>query len=502
MSLTKLYTALVTTDVALPGELQTAIAVWCQAGNGRDNIFADLVRRTDLDPAVDEMAAASDKAKVKSAWLSRPGRSAEELTTLIKAEKRASVLIAVAESDNTTPELLEAMARDPRITVAEAVVRSSRANDAALLAVLPRILSKPRTHAIASVAGRLLRERPDLHNRLARTVNEDGAVHLVGTPGLDDVAIKRLIKVLVEEPFKKSLELVRQDPTRLARGARFYRDPLTTRLGNALRRAASLIASPNCNTAMVRNSANLWFDIVTAAGEHHTDLPDITSDTFLWFNAARGDAEAIAILERSCKDRYDTIVEAKTTTDAERITLLCQQLVRNSDTEILDALLINPAVQASMLPTDYTGLNDKLAAFLMPLLERSTDPSSDRSLVDLGAHVVTRSPTPETALAQINGHDRVFADAVLARAANEIAPWRLTRLLNDDRYADVIAANLGMAALASLLELNPEMASKLVPLLVSRFGTDRSAWETFHSLADDFTGSVNELVDAAAALVG
>jgi len=502
MSLTKLYTALVTTELALPGELQAAIANWCLAGNGRDTIFAELVRRSDLIPSVDALASASDKAKVKSAWLSRPGRSPEELSALIKAEKRASVLISVAESENTTAELLEAMALDARITVAEAVLRSSLATDTALLAVLPRILSKPRTHSIASVAGRIIRDRPDLHNSLARTVNEDGAIHLMGTSGLDNVAIKRMVKLLVDEPFKKSLDLIKQDPTRLTRGARFYRDPLVTRLSNALQRASTLIASPNCDVAMLRNSAKLWFEIVAASGEHHTDLPDITSDTFLWFNAARGDKEAIEIIKQSCKNRLDTIEEAKSSTDANRITSLCEQVIRNNDNEILEALLANTSVKASMLPTDYYGFNAKLEAFLIPLLERSENPNTDSSLVELGAYVLTRSSTPDKTLGQISSHDRIFAKTVLARAANEISTWRLTRLLEDDHYADVIAKNLGMSSLASLLEHNPDMASKLVPLLVDRFGSDSSAWETFHSLADDFTGSVNELVEAASALVG
>jgi len=501
MSLAKIYGALVVNDqTPLPGDLQLAIATWCTSRPGRDQILADLVRRTDLDPRVDTIASDIENAKVKGAWLSRPGRSPEELVKLVAQEKRASVLIAVAESDNISSELLDAMAQDERVTVAEAVIRAPKASDAAILRVLPRVLGHPRNHSVARDAGRALAARPHLHNAIAKKANAEAGIHLVSSPGLDADAIAHLFDVLVNQPLERSLNSIVADPARLGTDRSYYRSPLINGMSNSIRRTAALVDQPACRLEHVEKAANLYASIFEAAGEHSDKLPSMPPEVLVWFSAARGDDDSRTHIEAERTRRADMLHLAATATDADVLRPLVSLALQKNQTEIHDAVRSNPSLTASMFPTEF-GYHDKVDAFLFPLFRQSPDPAADADLVRLGTHVLSHASIPEGVLATLYETDPAFAKAVLASSADNIAAWRLTRLMSDARFADTVTTNLGMNALASLLEVDPSVAAAVVPLLVERFGNDAAAWEIFHSLADDFTGSVSGLVDAATALV-
>ena len=500
MSLAKIYGALVVNDQTLPGDLQLAIATWCTSQSGRDQILADLVRRTDLDSRVDTIASVIANAKVKGAWLSRPGRSPEELVKLVSQEKRASVLIAVAESDNVSTELLDAMAQDERVTVAEAVIRSPKASDAAILRVLPKVLGHPRNHSVARDAGRALSARPHLHNAIAKKANAEAGVHLVSSPGLDSEAINHLFEVLVNQPLERSLSSILSDPTRLATDKSYYRSPLLNGLSNSIRRTAALVEQPACRIQDVQKAATLYASICEAAGNNVDKLPSMPPEVLTWFNAARGDSDSCSQIQSDRARRAETLHYAATASDAEVLKPLVSLALQKNQSEIHDAVRSNPSLRASMFPSEF-GYNDKVDAFLIPLFRQSPNPVADSDLVRIGAHVVSHVNSPEGILASLYDSDPAFARAVLASAADNIAAWRLTRLMNDQRFADTVTTNLGMCTLASLLEVDPTVASAVVPLLVERFGDDTAAWEIFHTLADDFTGSVSCLVDAATALV-
>ena len=63
-----------------------------------DNVdgLVKLCSIEDLDPAVDALLATIPNPRVRSAWLMRPGRTQDEIVTMIRSEKRVTILAEIA----------------------------------------------------------------------------------------------------------------------------------------------------------------------------------------------------------------------------------------------------------------------------------------------------------------------------------------------------------------------------------------------------------------------
>lgn len=94
---------------------------------GDHNGMARLCQLTDLDPAIDAKLAKENAAGVRAEWLKRPGRSIDELTAVLRKEKRVKVLIALCSLE--LPEACYAIiaSANDSTTVSLAVMQSERA---------------------------------------------------------------------------------------------------------------------------------------------------------------------------------------------------------------------------------------------------------------------------------------------------------------------------------------------------------------------------------------
>ncbi len=68
-------------------------------------LLAQLAAHPTLDPEIDTMLSKINSALVKTAWVSRAGRKPEEITEMVRNEKRVTVLSALAQSDGLPDEL-------------------------------------------------------------------------------------------------------------------------------------------------------------------------------------------------------------------------------------------------------------------------------------------------------------------------------------------------------------------------------------------------------------
>jgi hypothetical protein len=68
-------------------------------------LLAQLAAHPALDHEVDAMLSQVNSAVVKTAWVSRAGRKPEEITEMVRTEKRVTVLSALAQSDGLPDEL-------------------------------------------------------------------------------------------------------------------------------------------------------------------------------------------------------------------------------------------------------------------------------------------------------------------------------------------------------------------------------------------------------------
>ena len=112
------------------GSLPTDVlrsAYICATETKSERLLVALAARSDLPSDMDAEISAMPGAKIRSAWLSRLGRTAEELEQHIKKEKRATVLAAVASSELATPDVLIQISTDSRRVVAEAILTNEKA---------------------------------------------------------------------------------------------------------------------------------------------------------------------------------------------------------------------------------------------------------------------------------------------------------------------------------------------------------------------------------------
>jgi hypothetical protein len=113
-------------DPSLPTDVLRSAFV-CATEMKSEHLFVALATRADLPSDMDAEIAAMPGARVRSAWLSRPGRTAEELEQHIKKEKRATILAAIASSEHATPDVLIQISSDTRRAVVEAVLSNENA---------------------------------------------------------------------------------------------------------------------------------------------------------------------------------------------------------------------------------------------------------------------------------------------------------------------------------------------------------------------------------------
>lgn len=89
-----------------------------------------LVRLAHLDGLDDEVDARLAKLpamRVRTAWITRPGRKVDEVRAMVRSERRITVLVAIAELDVDSPELFAELAGSPHLKVQRALVCNAAA---------------------------------------------------------------------------------------------------------------------------------------------------------------------------------------------------------------------------------------------------------------------------------------------------------------------------------------------------------------------------------------
>ena len=185
----RVYAAAADSPTPIPSDTQDAILKFClkaSAGPEAEGILISMASRSDLSPASEKILSKVTTAKVKATWMSRPGLSADQISVLLKGEKRATVLAAIAASEQASTTLLSALAEDPRPTVAWAILRNpkspSPARSKAMLALLSpgRSISWDERKELAVH----LKALPAIHNQVVYKTRESELIEIC-LPNLD-----------------------------------------------------------------------------------------------------------------------------------------------------------------------------------------------------------------------------------------------------------------------------------------------------------------------------
>lgn len=116
------YNSLLLTDKL---SLENQEIIFDYGVRNKDNVvLVSLAQYKDLAPEIDAKIAELPAAKVKAAWVSRQGRSSQEVEAMIKKERRQSVLLALAEFDNLTEESYKFIAKRGNEKVAAVIINN------------------------------------------------------------------------------------------------------------------------------------------------------------------------------------------------------------------------------------------------------------------------------------------------------------------------------------------------------------------------------------------
>ena len=165
-----MYYTLLSSSESVPVSIQRAAVKLAlkEKGQDSDSVLIKLSQQVNLDPSVKQLIENCDRAKVRAAWLSRPGLTQDELTSLLKKEKRATVLAKVAEATETPLHLLEALADDGKPLVCDALLKNSNTPNKALVKAIVLLGENPRSTRNRWEVSRKIAERADLHNEIAK----------------------------------------------------------------------------------------------------------------------------------------------------------------------------------------------------------------------------------------------------------------------------------------------------------------------------------------------
>lgn len=133
MKQAQIYSTLLTRP-GLPETLQRRIFAFGKANKNYD-LLITLANYADLASSVDASLRTVSQAKVRIAWLTRPGRTPSEIAKATTGEKRVSTLTSVLQSGTLAPNLAQSIA-------AAAAERNSAALALTVLTTQPSITSE------------------------------------------------------------------------------------------------------------------------------------------------------------------------------------------------------------------------------------------------------------------------------------------------------------------------------------------------------------------------
>lgn len=481
-----LWAAMARSGSALSPAAQ-ALAVEVAVAAGDEDSLVAIISRPDSAECLQGRFAAMGAARLRTAYLSHPRRSRAELAEAVAGERRITVLAGVAGSEAAPPGLLEVLASSPHTKVAVAVAANPRTPHEARYLALVTLAGAVRTARPEAAwkaldrLGRLAAAARPLHDRLARCAEmpREALAKLASSPRLSAEAQMQLferfvVTDLADAALAPGLRSCEPGVDPMLRAATWMRA-----LGSNRALCPAVVARIEAASAGLTPylRGEIAAALATAAAE-----PERGPDA-LEVACSSTEPEELAALVREV-GRNVALAEALAANPHTPETALLAMLARGS------GVVVRGHVVEAMLdvrPWHSPALAVAAALCHPTLLERLGGPGlGRRAFIDpdpaVAARLVVAALGPER-----GGPGRavmaalVHADAFDADGLSELAWWVL------EDHAPV----LGTVAVAHL-----------DALMVARLGDDPRRWEAVAAVGDGFSGSVAELLDTCALMVG
>lgn len=436
-----------------------------------ETLLLGLIKRPDAPEDLLSFYTTLTSARARTAYLSRPDRTAGELAAAVAKEKRATVLAAIATAPEASEMLLEAISHDPRRSPALAVLANPNTSPAARQRCVANLIGgySALSGADQQRVSAALRDSPELHADLARALTDTAVLNqLADSPSTDDQGRDRLVELLVVRPLEAAAD------------------------GNRPRQW-----DHRHTRSRALDSAEQLLSLIDLAPEAKTRLRDALSHFASPFPDSQiRSLELLAELEPMGGDEaapYSRLATARRSTDPVLLEAAAIGLGPNeTDRAIARALAANdhtpePVVARLACLLDIASAREAVLRLRAPaafaLMAAHPGLIKDANIERLGP---SKSVASDLARYLSNGNHLLALYNLLSRS-----------LLDADGLGEV-----SWPAISTRQHGSRDATSKpLADLLVKRLGSNEDRWRSFEVLSQDFTGTLGALLDSIVALV-
>ena len=429
----------------------------CATELGNDTLLGSLATRPDLPADLDKEIAVVNKWSIRAAWISRPGRTSEELELALRKETRSNVLSAVAATENLSNEIAERLSRDQRKSVAFSLLNNStviaehRRRSLRTLAAEYEALTHAQAFDVRQIA---LGQSLLSYEELATCAT--GPLLLGVLQSVDYLAEEthlRVVSVLLEEGFKKAAA------------------------SNSWNKSYACDRAYDVAVHLLRCAPS---DVCVDAVKKVCAEQPVTSN--------RKEYEsALSAVEDGAAAKAQRLLDAEGSTSAEELSLLVEHATVKRDTRLAQMLLLNNNISPDHI--------SRLAAVC------SMDAGMDAAMLHNDPEVAASIIRTHHVSAQCLHNALVFFGAPVVKLLP--SDWQVGQALCDDEsLAHLLDVFVAVTPLSHLVRRRySEMNSRLSESLVRQLSTiPPEGFRIAAALQKDWEGSLTDLLQAVDAV--
>jgi len=469
-STSKVYQDLLN-STPVPVTVQRRVLEWATARQD-SALLTHLATIEHLDPDVESALSRSDHADVLLAWANRPGRSVDVLVERLSKEKRATLLVGLAQRDGLPQEVYSKLADSRAVTVRWALLSNTSVD-------LPT-----RENVARSLAPSFTKSHQGARRQLIDTLGSELSLWSIFVSDIrcDTVAEAAFQANVVDDDMLT--KIVNYTHTRLSSGRDCY---------ELIGTISKLVRKPDLGAA---NAQTLLMALERFVQRH-------AGSRFAPYEVSRA-ADALQILKNRPAADLDQLLRAIT----EAIDALELREAVDQYNQVTGSLQLDKSLFAEAV-IEHPQVTSDLVAEVIPLLRhidwakttaRFIDAQQWDHLTEIAEHVGVHN------YLRTVGHHREVVERLLQRAfvsrnynsASRTTSWLLNAHQDDHilPFEDLILTY----ATAHLVISVPQLANTVTNALVSSFGEDARRWEMFETLIVEYDGTLQNLLDTIVSL--
>jgi hypothetical protein len=458
-------------STAVPATVQRRILHW---GNSHSDpaLLAHLAAIDELDPEVENSLAQTEHAEVLLAWANRPGRSTEALIERLMKEKRATLLVGLAQRSELSQEVYTKLADSRSITVRWALLANTSVD------------LQTRESIARTLAPEFTKDHQGARRQLTQTLGAERSLWAIFVNSIrSDIVVDAAFDAKVVDGDIQ-VKIVDYVIKRLNDGSLCYE--LSTAIGKIVRK-------PDLDPATATRLQNALESFVGR----------FQGSRFSSYEVTRASDSLKMLRTRPQEGLEDLLRAVANANDAEQLQTAVESYLVATAGSSLDKTLLAETI------ITHPQVTPELVSEYITTLRFTNWAEVASRFVDAGQwdHLaaIAEAMGMTNYLIEVGEHREVI-ERVLRRsfvnsnydASSRSSYW----LLNPHRpeiiskFEDLILAYVPAALVVSIPELGPRVLNDLV----NTFGDDPRRWEMFETLIVEYDGTLPDLLETAVSL--